>query len=203
MRPCISFFLLLHCLRSKEQIKASKIIIITALLLPVFLQAQSNDLVARGFTYTTPKIIFDRPAEPVIKRVRPYFYLSVADGCYLSRVFAPVDTSQINKVIPTQTGGIDGIGIMPDRMTFGIIDPATTINDLTGPLIFVNNFPYDRSIDSITPDYVQSITILKDSAATAVYGVRGLNGVILITLKPHYWVNEREHIIYRKKKRTQ
>lgn len=49
------------------------------------------------------------------------------------------------------------------------------------PLILIDGVP--RDINSLDPEDLQSVTILKDAAATAVYGVQGANGVILIKTK--------------------
>ncbi|RZK47493.1 MAG: TonB-dependent receptor [Pedobacter sp.] len=51
----------------------------------------------------------------------------------------------------------------------------------SAPLILVDGV--ERSINNIDPQDIASFTILKDAAGTAVYGVRGANGVILITTK--------------------
>lgn len=51
----------------------------------------------------------------------------------------------------------------------------------TNPLVLVDGIP--RSMDDITPDEIESFTVLKDAAATAVYGAEGANGVVLITSK--------------------
>jgi TonB-dependent SusC/RagA subfamily outer membrane receptor len=50
------------------------------------------------------------------------------------------------------------------------------------PLILVEGRELD-SLESINPNTVESISVLKDASATALYGSRGANGVILITLK--------------------
>lgn len=55
-----------------------------------------------------------------------------------------------------------------------------TFNDAT-PLIQVDGV--ERSMNDIDPNEIESISILKDASATAVFGVRGANGVILITTK--------------------
>jgi TonB-linked SusC/RagA family outer membrane protein len=55
---------------------------------------------------------------------------------------------------------------------------------LTGsndPLIVLDGIPFAGNIGDINPNDVQSIDILKDASATAIYGSRGANGVILIT----------------------
>ena len=51
----------------------------------------------------------------------------------------------------------------------------------TNPLVLVDGIP--RSMNDITPDEIESFTVLKDAAATAVYGAEGANGVVLITSK--------------------
>jgi TonB-linked SusC/RagA family outer membrane protein len=49
------------------------------------------------------------------------------------------------------------------------------------PLIVLDGIPFIGSIADINPNDVKSIEVLKDASATAVYGSRGANGVILIT----------------------
>lgn len=51
------------------------------------------------------------------------------------------------------------------------------------PLIVVDNFPYDGNINSINPNDVESITVLRDAAAASIWGARAGNGVIVITTK--------------------
>lgn len=58
---------------------------------------------------------------------------------------------------------------------------AATLNG-NSPLILIDGVPRDN-IRTIDPNEVASISILKDASATAVFGVRGANGVILITTK--------------------
>lgn len=57
---------------------------------------------------------------------------------------------------------------------------VTTTNNAT-PLIQVDGV--ERDFSQIDPNEIENITILKDASATAVFGVRGANGVILITTK--------------------
>jgi len=49
------------------------------------------------------------------------------------------------------------------------------------PLIVLDGIPFSGSISDISPDDIKSLDILKDASATAIYGSRGANGVILIT----------------------
>lgn len=59
---------------------------------------------------------------------------------------------------------------------------ATIESDAT-PLIVVDNFPYEGDINSINPNDVESVTVLKDAAAASIWGARAGNGVIVITTK--------------------
>lgn len=51
------------------------------------------------------------------------------------------------------------------------------------PLYVVDGVPYDSDISAINPQDIESMTVLKDASANAIYGARGANGVILITTK--------------------
>ena len=51
------------------------------------------------------------------------------------------------------------------------------------PLYIVDGMPFDGSISDINPNDVESMSVLKDAAASAIYGARGANGVVLITTK--------------------
>ncbi|MGL5945847.1 MAG: TonB-dependent receptor plug domain-containing protein, partial [Sediminibacterium sp.] len=59
----------------------------------------------------------------------------------------------------------------------------STILANTQPLIVVDNFPYEGDINQINPNDIESITLLKDAAASSIWGVRAGNGVIVITTK--------------------
>lgn len=59
---------------------------------------------------------------------------------------------------------------------------ANSINGNNAPLVVIDGF-LGGSIDNLNPLDIQSIEVLKDASATAVYGSRGANGVILITTK--------------------
>lgn len=60
---------------------------------------------------------------------------------------------------------------------------VSTILGNTAPLIIINNFPFEGDINSINPNDVESVTILKDAAAASIWGARAGNGVIVITTK--------------------
>lgn len=50
-------------------------------------------------------------------------------------------------------------------------------------LIVLDGMPYEGGWNNINPADVESISVLKDAASTALYGARGANGVIIITTK--------------------
>lgn len=58
-----------------------------------------------------------------------------------------------------------------------------SINASSDPLYVVDGVPFSGNINSINPADVQSVSVLKDAAASALYGSRGANGVIIITTK--------------------
>ena len=59
----------------------------------------------------------------------------------------------------------------------------STINGPTSPLIILDNFPFEGDINSINPNMIESITILKDATAASIWGTRAGNGVIVINTK--------------------
>ncbi len=58
-----------------------------------------------------------------------------------------------------------------------------SVNGNRAPLYVVDGVPYSGSINAINPNDIESTTILKDAAATAIYGARGANGVVVINTK--------------------
>ncbi|SKB67911.1 TonB-linked outer membrane protein, SusC/RagA family [Parapedobacter luteus] len=58
-----------------------------------------------------------------------------------------------------------------------------SVNASSAPLYVVDGAPYAGDINAINPADIQSISVLKDAAASALYGSRGANGVIIITTK--------------------
>lgn len=58
-----------------------------------------------------------------------------------------------------------------------------SIGATNDPLFVVNGFPLTGGLESMNPNDIESIEVLKDASATAIYGARGANGVILVTTK--------------------
>ncbi len=64
-----------------------------------------------------------------------------------------------------------------------LIRGRNSIKASNEPLIVLDGIPYEGELGDINPNDVESIEILKDASAAAIYGSRGANGVILITSK--------------------
>ena len=58
-----------------------------------------------------------------------------------------------------------------------------SINASSSPLYVVDGVPYDGALAAINPNDIENLTVLKDASASALYGARAANGVILITTK--------------------
>ncbi len=58
-----------------------------------------------------------------------------------------------------------------------------SINADNNPLYVVDGIPFDGSLSDINPNDIESMTVLKDASASALYGARGANGVIMIQTK--------------------
>ncbi|WP_439132542.1 SusC/RagA family TonB-linked outer membrane protein [Polaribacter sp.] len=59
----------------------------------------------------------------------------------------------------------------------------SSIEGNSAPLYVVDGVPFSGDINAINPNDIESTTILKDASATAIYGARGANGVVLLTTK--------------------
>lgn len=83
---------------------------------------------------------------------------------------------QLAGIISFQRSGEPGY----DNATFWIRG-ISTYNGVQNPLILVDGVP--RSFNDIDPNEIETFSVLKDAAATAVFGAEGANGVILVTTK--------------------
>ncbi|MBK5194452.1 MAG: TonB-dependent receptor [Proteiniphilum sp.] len=63
-----------------------------------------------------------------------------------------------------------------------LVRGVNTINSQTNPLILIDGIA-GGDINLVNPDDIESVTVLKDAASSAIYGARAANGVILITIK--------------------
>jgi len=83
-------------------------------------------------------------------------------------------------------GKVPGLNISasgdPNKPAAVVLRGASTLNSSQGPFYVINGVP-GADIATVAPDDIASIDVLKDAAATAIYGNRAANGVIIITTK--------------------
>lgn len=84
---------------------------------------------------------------------------------------------QMSGVMTTSGSGQPGSGSGIMVRGFG------SINASSSPLIVVDGIPYDGSLNSLNPNDIESLSVLKDASAGALYGSRGANGVVIVTTK--------------------
>ncbi len=77
----------------------------------------------------------------------------------------------------TSGSGQPGSGASMVIRGFGSISASNT------PLYVVDGVPFDGALNTINPNDIESVTVLKDASAGALYGSRGANGVVMITTK--------------------
>lgn len=94
-------------------------------------------------------------------------------------------TSRLDEALQGKAAGLQilnitsEIGEAPDIVIRG----TSSFSANSNPLIVVDGFPYDDGLESLNPGDIKSVEILKDAAASAIYGSRAANGVILVTTK--------------------
>lgn len=84
---------------------------------------------------------------------------------------------EVSGVAVTRTNGRPGSGATIRIRGF------SSIEGNSAPLYVVDGVPFSGDVNAINPNDIASTTILKDASATAIYGARGANGVVLITTK--------------------
>ncbi|MBR5102318.1 MAG: TonB-dependent receptor [Muribaculaceae bacterium] len=94
--------------------------------------------------------------------------------------------------ITSATKGLEG-NVNGIQVSSGTGQPGSTpairirgfgsINASNEPLYVVDGIPYDGALSSINPADIESMTVLKDASAGALYGARGANGVVMIQTK--------------------
>ncbi len=117
-----------------------------------------------------------------------------------------IENQPVTNVLATMQGRMAGVNIVQQTGVPGggfeiqIRGRNSIRSDANAPLYIIDGVPYDSApigyaqtstifptlaspLNSISPDAIESIEVLKDADATAIYGSRGANGVVLITTK--------------------
>ncbi len=99
-----------------------------------------------------------------------------------------LEMRQISNVSNALSGNVAGVQTLsangqPGTSATVRIRGVGSINAGTNPLYVVDGIPFDGDLSSLNPSDIESMTVLKDAASTALYGARGANGIIMITTK--------------------
>ena len=116
--------------------------------------------------------------------------------------FDGIQVASIDDALQGRIAGLDIVNVSgePGAGMSMRVRGTTSINASSEPLIVINDIPYDTEIDdsfdfatanqdqyaqliNVNPDDIESITVLKDAASTAIWGSKGANGVLMITTK--------------------
>lgn len=98
---------------------------------------------------------------------------------------ADVPVTRLDEMLQGNASGvqvIQGSGAPGSESTVRIRG-TNSINAGSDPLVVIDGFPGAGDLNSINPSNIESIQVLKDASATAIYGARGSGGVILVTTK--------------------
>lgn len=99
-----------------------------------------------------------------------------------------IEKLQVSSVSQLLQGGGSGVQVInsdgqPGSDATIRIRGISSINGVSSPLYVVDGTPYGGYINAINPSDIESITVLKDASATALYGSRAAGGVVMITTK--------------------
>ncbi|MBI9061878.1 MAG: SusC/RagA family TonB-linked outer membrane protein [Marinilabiliaceae bacterium] len=160
----------------------------------------SDILICKNKGYSTQKISMKAGSRHVEISMEPLLHdeeaVEVAFGTYSKRALAgsmstihsdKVKKNAVNQIEQAMNGTLSGLysvkngGQEFSRSNYNYYLRGIATTGDARPLILVDGV--DGNIDLLDPKEVESITVLKDAAELAMYGVRGANGVILITTK--------------------
>lgn len=94
-----------------------------------------------------------------------------------------VPTATVSQALEGHAAGLDVVssGVPGSDATFRIRG-ITTIGN-SNPLIVIDGVPTMSGLNELNPADIASVEVLKDASATAIYGARGANGVVIVTTK--------------------
>lgn len=160
-----------------------------------------DTLIISAVGYTTKQLIVKNAFNPlhIILQVAPGHLKEVVVNTGYQKIpkerstgsFYFINNELLNqKVSPDILNRLDGITSSllvdnrnPSQVTYQIRGLSTLNQGAMMPLIVLDNFPYSGDINNINPNDIENITVLKDAAATSIWGAQAGNGVIVITTK--------------------
>ena len=142
--------------------------------------------------------------------------VSTASQTISTKEFEGLAVSSIDDALQGRIAGLDIVANSGDlgSGTTMRIRGTTSINGSSEPLIVVDGIPFEVEVDpnfdfananqeqfanmlSINPDDIEEITVLKDAAASAIWGSKGANGVLVIKTKKGYMGKTQVQYSYR------
>ncbi len=99
-----------------------------------------------------------------------------------------LERRQVSNVTNALSGTMAGVQTLSSNGQPGsgstiLVRGVGSINAGTDPLIVVDGVPFDGDLSSLNTNDIESMTVLKDAASTALYGARGANGIVMVTTK--------------------
>ncbi len=141
---------------------------------------------------TSPMVIKMYPAENRLDEVIAVAYGTAKRSEYTGSASVvkadQISDALVSSVTSVLTGKVAGVQTLSSNGAPGEsptlrIRGVGSLNASANPLIVLDGVPFDGTLADIAPTDVESMTVLKDAASTALYGARGANGVVLITTK--------------------
>lgn len=102
-----------------------------------------------------------------------------------SKELSKVPVSDVTQAL---TGRMAGVMVQQSEGTPGAsisvrVRGGISITQSNEPLYIIDGFPSEDGMSTLDPAEIETIDVLKDASATAIYGARGANGVVVITTK--------------------
>ncbi len=112
-------------------------------------------------------------------------------------VMRDVPSANISQALQGRISGVDlsQTNTKPGATMQIRVRGARSLNASNDPLVVIDGIPFGATISDINPNDIKSIEILKDASATAIYGSRGANGVILVTTNKGY-IGQKAQVTY-------
>jgi len=100
-------------------------------------------------------------------------------------VMREVPSANVSQALQGRVAGVDlqQTSTKPGALMQIRIRGARSLTASNDPLVVLDGIPFAGSINDINPSDIKTLDILKDASATAIYGSRGANGVIIVTSK--------------------
>ena len=157
--------------------------VVTDVSKPVNLKGRSKVSQNTGIDWNNVNITLST-ATPSKTKDAPIFDTWFLDFVYNSYgYYGGMNKKVSNTVTYAATESKDAIALEESALSNVKVRGIGSVSDAQQILYVVDGVPYDGDISEINPNSIASTTVLKDAAATAMYGSRGAGGVVLITTK--------------------